>query len=560
MTGFSQDLFLATLALIGGVIAVATLFSGLIEKSGLPQVAVFLGLGLLVGPHGLGLLEVGLDSPVLRVVATLGLVFVLFTDAVSLSLREVRAHRSLAFLALGPGTVLSALLVTLAAMWLLDLPWVATMMLGAALASTDPVLLRGVVRDDALPAGVRQTLRLESGLNDVVLLPVVLVGMALSLSGAGGLDTPGDWAGMGLRTFLLGPGAGVAVGLAGIGALEAVRKRLGVRRDYESLYSLGVVFAAYAAAEALHASGFLAAFAAGLTIAALDVKLCDCFLEYGETTGEMLLLFTFVLLGAGLIWQGVAVASPQTLAFAALVFLVRPVAFLLAFTRSRLSRDERLLIAWFGPRGLSSLLLILLPVFAGLPGAEQLFAVTCLVVLLSVALHGGSVMWLHRRRVRAAGGERPAAAASGEWRPATPEAALPALTRGGADTVAAGGEGGTAASVTAAAQWAREREGVVFLDVRSDRDYADSDTTVEGAVRIPPRRAAPRVAQLGLRPDATLIAFCACPEDVTARRVAEELRRAGWPRAYFLDGGWDAWRQARLPMAAKPLGLEAAEG
>jgi len=71
-----------------------------------------------------------------------------------------------------------------------------------------------------------------------------------------------------------------------------------VRRDYESLYSLGIAFTAFAAAETVHGSGFLAAFAAGMTIAALDVELCDCFVEYGAVTAEMLLLFTFVLLGS----------------------------------------------------------------------------------------------------------------------------------------------------------------------------------------------------------------------------------------------------------------------
>ena len=99
------------------------------------------------------------------------------------------------------------------------------------------------------------------------------------------------------------------VGLIGVAALDLVRKRLGVRRDYESLYSLGVAFTAFAAAETVHGSGFLAAFAAGITIAALDVELCDCFVEYGAVTAEMLLLFTFVLLGTSLIWTGFTVIS-----------------------------------------------------------------------------------------------------------------------------------------------------------------------------------------------------------------------------------------------------------
>lgn len=138
------------------------------------------------------------------------------------------------------------------------------------------------------------------------------------------------------------------------------------------------------------AAAFWAAFAAGLTIAALDVELCDCFLEYGETTGEMALLFTFVLLGSSLIWTGFQVLGGPTLLFALTVLLVRPVAFLMSLAGTRLDWRSRLLIAWFGPGGLSSLLLVLLPVFGGLPGSERLFSICCLVVLLSVALHGGA--------------------------------------------------------------------------------------------------------------------------------------------------------------------------
>ncbi|MDC4225177.1 MAG: cation:proton antiporter [Candidatus Manganitrophus sp.] len=304
MDGFSHATLTAMLALVGAVIIIAALLSGLIERSGLPQVAAFLALGAVLGPGGLNLFDVRLGSPLLQIVATLSLVLVLFTDAVSLNLKEVRRHLNLALLVLGPGTLLSALLIAYAAWRLLDLPFAAAAILGAALASTDPVLLRGVLKGEFLPAPVRQALRLESGLNDAVLLPVVLIGMVFL--GDRSLAVS-DWGSFGLSLFLLGPGVGMAVGFLAVSALVMMRNRFGVRRDYESIYSLGVVFAAYAGAEAVHGSGFLAAFAAGMTIAALDVELCDCFLEYGETTAEMTLLFTFILFGTSLIWSGFTV-------------------------------------------------------------------------------------------------------------------------------------------------------------------------------------------------------------------------------------------------------------
>ncbi|HEY9430222.1 MAG TPA: cation:proton antiporter, partial [Blastocatellia bacterium] len=392
MNAFSAESLAAALAIIGIVIIVSALLSGLIERSGLPQVAVFLALGAALGPFGLRVLNIGLDSAALRVVATLSLALVLFTDAVSLNIAEVKRRGALALRLLGPGTLLTAALIALAGMLVLGLPAPGAAILGAALASSDPVLLRGLLRRRDIPADARHALHLESGLNDVVLLPVVIIAMAFlshgsTLSGAG-------FAKLGLDLFVLGPGAGIFVGLLGVAALDLIRRRIGVRRDYESLYSLGVAFTAFAAAEAVHSSGFLAAFAAGMTIAALDVELCDCFIEYGGVTAEMLLLFTFVLLGSYVIWTGFTVINGATLLFTAIAVLIRTPVYLLSLIRSSVDMRGRLLIAWFGPRGLSSLLLVLLPVFAGLPGGEQLFAICSLVVLVSVVLHGGAPMLL----------------------------------------------------------------------------------------------------------------------------------------------------------------------
>ena len=103
MAAFSPHFFVLILAMVGVVIMVAALLSGLIDRSDVPQVGVFLALGAILGPAGLRLLNVSLDSPILRVVATLSLVLVLFTHAVSLSIAEVRRHRLLAFPVLGPG-------------------------------------------------------------------------------------------------------------------------------------------------------------------------------------------------------------------------------------------------------------------------------------------------------------------------------------------------------------------------------------------------------------------------------------------------------------------------
>jgi sodium/hydrogen antiporter len=473
MPTFSTELFLSTLALIGAVIIVSALLSGLVERTGLPQVAIFLALGSAIGPMGLGLLDASVQSPILRVVATLSLVLVLFTDAVSLNLAEVRTHKLLAILVLGPGTLLFAALTSVAAHWILGLSIPMALILASSLASNDPVLLRGVLKRPELSSRVKKALRLESGMNDAVLLPLVLVAMAtLSQGGLSGAD----WAKLLVNILLLSPAAGVLAALAAIGLLEFVRRRIGVRRDYESIYSLGVAFAAFAAAESIHGSGFLAAFAAGITISALDVELCDCFLEYGETTAEMALMFTFVLFGTSIIWSGFAAITPAALLFTAAVFLLRPTAFLPALWPARLGWRERIQIGWFGPKGLSSLLLILLPVFAGIRDSEPLLTLCCLIVLCSVVMHGLSPLLLRKPEPSAAG-----------------EETLPP-----AHTV----------TITEVQKLMETHTPHYIIDSRSERTY-DPKITIPGAIRLPPNRPVAAATEAQLAKDAILAVLCA---------------------------------------------------
>ncbi len=523
MEPFSADAFVRTLALVGVIIVVAALLSGLADRTGLPQVAVFLALGAVLGPAGLGLVQVTLDSPALRVVATISLVLVLFGDAIAFDVAEIRRHAGLVFLVLGPGTILTAALVGVAGWGLLGLAPAAAAILGAALASTDPVLVRSILRARGLPTTARQVLRLESGLNDSVLLPIVLVAIALLTRGDTGENGGVRFA---MDLLLLGPGAGVAVGLVAVASLDLIRRRIGVLRDYESLYAIGTAFAAYAAAEALHGSGFLAAFTAGLTIAALDVELCDCFIEYGQTTAEMALLFTFVLLGGSLIWSGIPLLSPAVVLFAVAAVLLRPVVYFGSLLPARLERRARLIIVWFGPRGLSSLLLVLLAIFAGVPGSDYLFAICSLVVLLSLVVHGGTPAILAaiegrtRRGADADGGGTPVGSATQNRgdAPRSPTTSS-ADDRSGSDdrrasmptavqTETDGSPDADRVSIAELRELWESGAPVVILDARTERTFNRDSLQAAGAVRLDPDHMAERAAELRLPRDAWLVAYC----------------------------------------------------
>jgi NhaP-type Na+/H+ or K+/H+ antiporter len=503
----SHESFVAALALIGLVILVSSLLSGAVERSGLPQVAIFLLFGAALGPVGLGLIDLPLESESVEVIATVALLLVLFTDAISVDLGEIRAHRRLGGVILGPGTLLPAALIALGAWWLLDLPAAAAAILGAALASTDPVLLRILIRNPALPPESRLALRLESGMNDVVLLPIVVLGMLALGTGVGGTEEGVGRHVVGL--FLLGPLLGLLVGYVAITLLDRVRARVTVRRDYESIYALGVAFTAFAAAEAVGGSGFLAAFGAGLVVAALDVELCDCFLDYGQATAEMFLLLAFVAFGASIIWSGLEVADLRTLLFAAVALGVRTVVLLPVLAWTGVERRSRRIIAWAGPRGLSTLLLALLPVFAGVEGSVRLFQIACLVVLLSVLLHGGGIAVFLRRASRALeDAERPAAGAE------RPEAALSVAAeheprRRVAEPAPAAGEQVPERITIPELRHMWERgEPVTLVDVRTERSYRDDAQIARDAVRMPPDDAVRLARERGLDQHGTLVLYC----------------------------------------------------
>ena len=491
-----MEQFTTTIALIGIVIVAASLLSGALERTGAPLVVVFLALGAALGPWGLALVDITLDSGALRSLATLGLALVLFSDAVTIDVKEVRTRWRLALRSLVPGTLVPAFLIALMAVLILNVSLPAALILGAALASTDPVLLRSVLRSRALPQGARIALRLESGMNDVVLLPIVVLSM-LMLGGSAthGLTTR-DVTHHVIGLFVLGPALGALVGWLGIIVLVRIRSGIGVRRDYESLYALGLAFTGYAAAEAVGGSGFLAAFAAGFMVAWQDVELCDCFLEYGEATAEMLLLLTFVAFGTSVIWTGLNVIDGRTLLFAAGALFIRTLVLYPLLAGVGLSQRERTLVALLGPRGLSSLLFALLPVFAGIEGAEQMFAVVCLVVLLSVVIHGAGSMLLLR---------------GGPKRAPITLPTIPAATPVKAKIDSVPGERDPEEFITLVDVKDRLERGepLVIVDARAERSFNADDLQARGAVRIDPDDPVRSATEQRLSQQGSLVVYCA---------------------------------------------------
>jgi sodium/hydrogen antiporter len=486
---------LSALALLAVVLTVSALLSGLIERAPVSFPLVFLGIGVLVGEQGLGLLHVHPHDVSLEAVGTISLALVLFLDAVKL--RSDESGWLIPALILGPGTLLTITITAIAAYFLLAVQPLVAVLLGTILASTDPVVLRDVTRDHRIPRAVRRTLSIEAGTNDVVVLPIVLVlivllrgtSVATGAAGATGAAatvalSPQDWLSLLARLFILSPLVGIAIGGFGAWLMARVDRRLGIRREFQALYGLGLVFAAYAAGQVVQGDGFLAAFAAGAAVAFFDLELCDCFLEYGEVTAEMAMLLAFILFGAlvsSMLAAGEAPLVPSLLLAAAALALARPVAMTLVLARATMSRHAKLFIAWFGPRGLSSLLLALLVVIGNVPDAERLLAIVGVVVIASVVVHGVSATPLTAWYARHVAKET-----LPEERDGTPGELfhLPMHLLEHAPT----GPAPRISAAELASQLAatNDSEKPIVLDVRSRSGFSPTDPQIPGSIRVLP--------------------------------------------------------------------------
>lgn len=456
--------------LIALVLLGAALASGVVDRAPLSYPMVFLTLGLLLGAGGLRLVTLDIHAPVLDAVAAISLSLVLFLDAAKLDVPELRRDWRVPFLTLGPGTILVVVGIALTAHSFFGAEWGPAFLLGAALASTDAIVMRDITRNERVPRSVRRALTIESGMNDIVVLPIILILIAVNQSTISGF---GGWVRFLAQLLILSPLLGLVVGGVGAYLMGKADARLSIRREYQALYGLGLVLAAYSLAQAVGADGFLAAFFAGLAVNIFDVSLCDCFLEYGEISAEMLMLFTFLLFGIVLSGLFGTIALLPAFAFALIVIVViRPVALGLVYLRARMSWIARAFIGWFGPRGLSTLLLMLLVVQAGLPLAVQLFAVAGVVVFVSVILHGVSATPLsewYGRQVAASVETPPEEREAGAGGLFEPEAnAIPRITP---------------------QELARRLSGPnppVVLDVRTRGRYATDDGQIPDSVRIYP--------------------------------------------------------------------------
>ncbi|PRY95759.1 sodium/proton antiporter (CPA1 family) [Hasllibacter halocynthiae] len=392
----------AALFALGLGLLLYALVSDRAGRDGITAPMGFVALGLALAL--LGNVDIGVDSSAIHDLAEAALVIALFTDASRIDVRRLRAQHGLPVRLLTIGLPGTMILGTVVAMILFpDLGLWPAAVLAVMLAPTDAALGQAVVSDRAVPARVRQALNVESGLNDGLAFPALLI--AVSLAAADGGRGIGGWAGFIAAQLLLAPLVGGAVALLCARAIRTALGRGWMDETFLRISTLALPLLAYAGAEAVTANGFIAAFCCGLVTATRDERLRDAIADFAEAEGQLVTLIVFAAFGAVLLpgaWEGWEWRHVVYAVLSLTVLRMAPV--WLSLLGTGLRRETVLFLGWFGPRGLASVIYLLLVLeensFAGLADIE---ATTLLTVLLSVVLHGATAGPLARRYGKAVG-------------------------------------------------------------------------------------------------------------------------------------------------------------
>ncbi|QEC47702.1 potassium/proton antiporter [Baekduia soli] len=395
------------LLVVGALLAGGIVVSQLGDRLRVPGLVLVLGLGMALGSDGLGLIHFD-DYGLARTVGIIALALILFEGGLAAGLPEIRPVLRPALALALVGTTLTAVLAGLAASWLLDLSLLEGMLLGSILAATDGAAIFAILRGSTLRRRVARTLEGEAGLNDpVAVLLVIGFGSWITTPGYG----PADMA----VSFVVELGVGAVAGLA-IGALGAALLRH-VPLTTPGLYpvaSMALGAIAFGAGDALHGSGFLSIYLAGLVLGGTQLAQLEAMATFHDGLAWVAQLVMFLVLGL-LVFPGdlpgVGVQGTVLALLAAVV--ARPLATVVATTGSGFALREQAVLGWAGLRGAVPVVLATFPVLAGVPRSEEFFAIAFFAVLVSTVLQGTTFEALARRlgvtTGQAALPERPAA-------------------------------------------------------------------------------------------------------------------------------------------------------
>jgi NhaP-type Na+/H+ or K+/H+ antiporter len=355
----------------------------------LPMVYAF--LGIVIGGLGLNIVELEVENRLVELIAELTLLFVLATDASRINIRDVIRDHDLPLRLLGFGLPLMMIAGTICAVLIFsELSLWEAAILGILLYPTDASLGQSVVNNPKVPVRIRQALNIESGLNDGIALPFLLLAISMATSEVV-YQKPFEFFYSVLTQIFLGIIAGIIVGYLGAKFIQWGQKSGWMSRIFKRISSLVLIFVVYGLAEVIGGNGFIAAFTLGLVSSNVtSPEETEDLYEHAEIQVTMLMMLTFMIFGAVLLPPAIESISPSIVLYAILsLSLVRIVPVAISFIKAKVQPRTSLFVGWFGPRGIASILYIFIVLESeSLPGLELIYAVVMVTVLFSIFAHG----------------------------------------------------------------------------------------------------------------------------------------------------------------------------
>ena len=387
-----------------------SLVASRLERTPISGALVYVSCGLLCGPSLLGLVDLRVDGEAIKWLAEFTLAVVLFSDAASANLPVLRKFERLPIRLLLIGLPLTiALGFGIGYFVFNDMSLFAIALLATMLAPTDAALGKAVVTNEDVPDSVREGLNVESGLNDGICVPVLLIFLALATSTLGGSDTAAMVVRLSLQAIGIGSFVGLLLAVLGGPALRICSERGWLTGAWVQLPVIALALSCFGLAQWLGGSGFIASFVGGLVFGGITHKNKEEVLSGAEGTGDALSLMTWFAFGAVVVGPQIEHITWHVAVYAVLsLTVVRMLPVSLCTLGMNVQWDTRLFIGWFGPRGLASIVFIVMVAARNLPENDVLIATVSWTIVLSIVAHGTSANWLAKMygtRVRDRGGE-----------------------------------------------------------------------------------------------------------------------------------------------------------
>jgi sodium/hydrogen antiporter len=395
LVGAVSHRFEVSTLVFGLLLVLGALLSGLAHRTFLSLTALFVVAGFILGDGVTGVMHFNPRSPFVSELATVALVVILFRDGLEVDGELLQSHWHLPFRKLVLAMPLTALIVAVGTKLLTGLTWTESFLVGALLSPTDPVLSSSVVTNPRVPAIVRHSLNLESGLNDGLALPAVLALAAALTIG----ESHFVWWRFVIENLVFGFVVGLTVGLVAAWlAPRDLRLEDGIPPHQRSLFALGTAFAAYGVAVLTpEGNGLIAVYVAAIVLGVRRPDIRRYFERQAADIVEIVKLAIFVVFGSG--WAGVGVVAITLL-------VARPVAVFTALAGTRTDTATRAFMSWFGPKGVATMTFSVLVLSERITAGATIFNLAALTVFTSIIVHGvtdtGGAEWLARREERAA--------------------------------------------------------------------------------------------------------------------------------------------------------------